>query len=142
MTDGQDGKPLYTLNYDGSADYVNALKLARLLVGMEYTGAGADIDYTLINGDTMIVTNAKEQWTRYTSTAGLMDYNGQFDDDQNQTFSELNQSASDYMAQNIPNMIKNGLDGWDNYVSGLENLGIDEMTEIYQGIVDELFANE
>lgn len=46
------------------------------------------------------------------------------------------------MAQNIPNMIKNGLGGWDSYVSGLENLGIDEMTEIYQGIVDELFANE
>ena len=142
LTQDANGNPLYTLNYDANSDLTNALKMTRMVIGMEYTGAGADLDYTLDNGDTMVVTNAKEQWTRYTSTAGLMDYNGQFDDDQNQTFSELNQSASDYMAQNIPNMIKNGLDGWDSYVSGLENLGIDEMTEIYQGIVDELFANE
>ena len=140
LTEGEDGKPLYTLNYDGSSDITNALKVTRMTVGMEYTGAGADIDYTLDTGDTKVVTDAKTQWTKYTSTASVSDYNGQFDDDQNQTYSDLNQTASDYMAQNIPNLIKNGLDGWDSYVEGLESLGIGDMTEIYQSIIDEMFA--
>ena len=140
MTEGEDGKTLYTLNYDNSSDITNALKTTRMVVGMEYTGAGADIDYTLDTGEGKVVADAKTQWTRYTSTASVSDYNGQFDDDQNQTYSDMSQTASDYMAQNIPNMIKNGLDGWDSYVEGLENLGIDDMTEIYQSIVDELFA--
>ena len=140
MTEGEDGKTLYTLNYDNSSDITNALKTTRMVVGMEYTGAGADIDYTLDTGEAKVVADAKTQWTRYTSTASVSDYNGQFDDDQNQTFSDLNQTASDYMAQNIPNLIKNGLDGWDSYVEGLESLGIGDMTEIYQSIIDEMFA--
>ena len=140
MTEGEDGKTLYTLNYDNSSDITNALKTTRMVVGMEYTGAGADIDYTLDTGEGKVVADAKTQWTRYTSTASVSDYNGQFDDDQNQTFSDLNQTASDYMAQNIPNLIKNGLDGWDSYVEGLESLGIGDMTEIYQSIIDEMFA--
>ena len=139
-TEGEDGKTLYTLNYDNSSDITNDLKTTRMVVGMEYTGAGADIDYTLDTGEAKVVADAKTQWTRYTSTASVSDYNGQFDDDQNQTFSDLNQTASDYMAQNIPNMIKNGLDGWDSYVEGLESLGIGDMTEIYQSIIDEMFA--
>ena len=76
LTQDANGNPLYTLNYDANSDLTNALKMTRMVIGMEYTGAGADLDYTLDNGDTMVVTNAKEQWTRYTSTAGLMDYNG------------------------------------------------------------------
>ena len=142
VSEDPSGKTLYTLTYEDGADFTNALKTLRMTVGMELTGAGADIDYVLDKGNTKVNTDAKTQWTKYTSTASLNDYNGQFTDEENQTFTEVNQTSSDYMAQNIPNLIKNGLDGWDAYVSGLEEMGIDEMTEIYQGIVDEMFANE
>lgn len=31
-------------------------------------------------------------------------------------------------------------DGWDTYVEGLNDLGVDEVTEIYQSVVDGLFG--
>ena len=140
VTEDENGNPVYTLHYDKSSDITNALITVRMIVGKEYTGAGADIEYTLVTGDSTAVTTAKEEWTRYTSTASMMDYNDQMTEDENNTYSEVNTAVSDYMAQNVPSLIKNGLNGWDSYVSGLGNLGIDEVTEIYQGIVDELFV--
>ena len=140
VTEDENGNPVYTLHYDKSSDITNALITVRMIVGKEYAGAGADIEYTLVTGDSTAVTTAKEEWTRYTSTASMMDYNDQMTEDENNTYSEVNTAVSDYMAQNVPSLIKNGLNGWDSYVSGLGNLGIDEVTEIYQGIVDELFV--
>ena len=133
------GNPLYTLNYEDGSDLCNALKPIRLVVGMEYSGAGADIDYTLDRGDATVTADAKTQWTKYISTASVSDYNAQFADEQNELYTSLSQTVNDYMAQNVPVMIKEGLDSWDAYVEGLNSIGIDEMTAVYQEIVDELF---
>ena len=135
----ENGNPLYTLNYEDGSDLCNALKPMRLVVGMEYSGAGADIDYTLDRGDAAVTADAKTQWTKYISTASVSDYNAQFTDEQNELYTSLDQTVNDYMAQNVPVMIKEGLDSWDAYVEGLNGLGIDEMTAVYQEIVDELF---
>ena len=135
----ENGNPLYTQNYEDGSDLCNALKPMRLVVGMEYSGAGADIDYTLDRGDAAVTADAKTQWTKYISTASVSDYNAQFTDEQNELYTSLDQTVNDYMAQNVPVMIKEGLDSWDAYVEGLNGLGIDEMTAVYQEIVDELF---
>lgn len=140
VSEDESGKTVYTLNYNGSADYGNALKLTRMVVGMELTGAGADLDYVLDKGESKTVTAALEQWTQYTSTANMMDYNNQLTEEENKTYTEINQKVSDYMAQKVPSLIKEGLDGWNDYVKGMEELDVDKVTEIYTGVVKKLFG--
>lgn len=69
-----------------------------------------------------------------------MDYNNQFTTEQNDIYSDINQSVNDYMNQNTPNLIKNGLDGWDAYVEGINALHPEELTEVYQEVMDSLFG--
>lgn len=141
ITQDETGKDVYTLNYDTSSDIGGALKFTRMVVGVELTGAGADLDYVLERGDSKVVEDATTQWTKYTSTAGVMDYNNQFTTDQNDTYSKVNQAVTDYMNQNTPTLIKNGLDGWDDYVKGLNDLKPEQLTEIYQDVLDKLSKN-
>ncbi len=140
VSENEDGKTVYTFHYDTSGDLGNALKFTRMVVGAELTGAGADIDYVLDKGETEVQQHATEQWTKYTSTASLYDYNNQFTTEQNEVYSEINQAVNDYMNQNTPNLIKNGLDGWDAYVEAINALHPEELTEVYQEVMDSLFG--
>ena len=140
VSENEEGKTVYTFHYDTSGDIGNALKFTRMVVGAELTGAGADIDYVFDKGESKVQQQATEQWTKYTSTAGLMDYNNQFTTEQNDIYSDINQSVNDYMNQNTPNLIKNGLDGWDAYVEGINALHPEELTEVYQEVMDSLFG--
>ena len=137
---GEDGKDLIRINYDTSSDLANALKFMRLSVGINMTGAGANLDYTLDRGNTEVVDHAIQQFTRYTSTGSVMDYNSRLSEDENEIYGDLNTQVSDYMSQRVPTLIKEGLDGWDEYVEGLEAMDPEQLTEIYQGIVDDLFG--
>ena len=137
---GKDGKRLIALNYEDGADITNALKGTRLGVGLEMTGAGPGLDYTLDKGKSAVSDAAQVQWTKYTNTAGLLDYGGQFTEEESNTFSTINTAVNDYMAQHVPPLIKEGLGGWDAYVSGMSDLGVDEMTQIYQRVMDDLFG--
>ena len=69
-----------------------------------------------------------------------MDYNSRLSEDENEIYGDLNTQVSDYMSQRVPTLIKEGLDGWDEYVEGLEAMDPEQLTEIYQGIVDDLFG--
>ena len=140
VSENEDGKNVYTFHYDTSGDLGNALKFTRMVVGAELTGAGADIDYVFDKGESKVHQLATEQWTKYTSTASLYDYNNQFTTEQNDIYSDINQSVNDYMNQNTPNLIKNGLDGWDAYVEGINALHPEELTEVYQEVMDSLFG--
>ncbi len=140
VSENEDGKTVYTFHYDTSGDIGNALKFTRMVVGAELTGAGADIDYVFDKGESKVHQLATEQWTKYTSTASLYDYNNQFTTEQNDIYSDINQSVNDYMNQNTPNLIKNGLDGWDAYVEGINALHPEELTEVYQEVMDSLFG--
>ena len=140
VSENEEGKTVYTFHYDTSGDIGNALKSTRMVVGAELTGAGADIDYVFDKGESKVQQQATEQWTKYTSTGGMMDYNNQFTTEQNDIYSDINQSVNDYMNQNTPNLIKNGLDGWDAYVEGINALHPEELTEVYQEVMDSLFG--
>ena len=104
------------------------------------TGAGPGLDYTLDKGKSAVSDAAQVQWTKYTNTAGLLDYGGQFTEEESNTFSTINTAVNDYMAQHVPPLIKEGLGGWDAYVSGMSDLGVDEMTQIYQRVMNDLFG--
>ena len=140
VSENEDGKTVYTFHYDTSGDIGNALKFTRMVVGAELTGAGANIDYVLDKGETEVQQHATEQWTKYTSTASLYDYNNQFTTEQNEVYSEINQAVNDYMNQNTPTLIKEGLDGWDAYVEAINALHPEELTEVYQEVMDNLFG--
>ena len=140
VSENEEGKTVYTFHYDTSGDLGNALNIKRMVVGAELTGAGADIDYVFDKGESKVQQQATEQWTKYTSTGGMMDYNNQFTTEQNDIYSDINQSVNDYMNQNTPNLIKNGLDGWDAYVEGINALHPEELTEVYQEVMDSLFG--
>lgn len=135
----ENGNHLYKIEYDASGDMANALKSVRMVAGIEMTGAGADLDYTLDRGNSKVVEHGLQQFTLYTSTANLMNYRDQFTAEENNTYSEINTSVNDYMAQNVPAMVKDGLDGWDAYVEGVNKLGAEKMTKIYQEIMDKLY---
>ena len=140
MSADENGQTVYTLNYDASADVGNALRFGRMLAGMEMTGAGVDLDYTLVRGNSMVVDKAVEEWTRYTSTADVMDYNPLMTEEENAEYSSLYTPLNQYMEQTVPTLIKEGLGGWDEFVSRLENTyHSDDLVAIYQAVLDRLF---
>ena len=136
----ENGGTVYTMNYDMSADIGNALHFGRLIVGKEMTGAGADLDYTLVRGNTMIVDKSVQEWTRYTSTGSVIDYNSLMTEEENAEYSSLFTPLNEYMSQNVPTLIKEGLGGWDEFVDDIQNTYHDaDLVAIYQGILDRLY---
>ena len=136
----ENGGTVYTMNYDMSADIGNALHFGRLIVGKEMTGAGADLDYTLVRGNTMIVDKSVQEWTRYTSTGSVIDYNSLMTEEENAEYSSLFTPLNEYMSQNVPTLIKEGLGGWDEFVDDIQNTYHDaDLVAIYQAIFDRLF---
>lgn len=140
ITDGEDGKEIITLHYPRNIDIASALKLQRLAVGMQMTGAGPDLDYIFVDeGKTQVQRQSEQLYTRYTNTASLLDFDSSMTAEESNRYSEVNTAVNDYMAQKVPTLIKEGLDGWDQYVSGVNNLGVQDVTDIYQDVVDRLF---
>lgn len=140
VSQDEDGKTQYVMTFDTSGDIGGALRFMRLAVGIEMTGSGPNLDYTIDKGQSKVITDGLEQYALYVNSAAVTDYNAQFTDEQNETYGDIYTSVYDYMSQHTPDLIKNGLDGWDTYVEGLNDLGVDEVTEIYQSVVDELFG--
>ena len=139
VSEGTDGKRLITLNYNVDDDMTGAMTFGRLAVGIEMTGSGDNLDYTVDKGRKKVTEEALEKYSRFVNTAAVGDYNAMFTEEDNDTYGTVNTAVNDYMAQHVPALIKNGLDGWDAYVSGVEAQGTEEMTAIYQRIMDELF---
>jgi hypothetical protein len=139
ITQGEDGKEDIVIRYDTSSDLSNALKICRVPAGIEMTGAGANLDYTLDRGNTKVVTDALATFSKYTSTGGVTDLNSQFSEEQNEIYSKYSTSISDYMNQTVPTLVKDGLDGWDAYVEKFDSLHVDDINQIYQEVVDKLY---
>ena len=140
-TVGEDGKKLFTFNYDTTGDIGGALRFMRMVIGMEYTGAGADIDYSFDKGSTKVVDQSVSAWTKYTNTADVSDFQSQFTSEQNDVYTDTQQVVYDYMCQHVPALLKEGLDGWDAYVSGVDALNPGQLTEVYQQVSDALYGD-
>ncbi len=139
LEEGEDGKTVIKLNYDATADIANAVKPMRMLGCVEMTGSGPNLDYTIDKGLAKVTQHAYDQWTIYTSTAGVMDYDDLLSEEDSKTLGKINTYVNDYMSQALPGLIKDGLGDWDTYVKKIDKYGPDKVTAIYQKTLDQLF---
>lgn len=140
IEEGEDGSKEIVMSYPNDSDYANALRATRLTVGRDMTGSGANLDYALDDGKAEVTYRTLEQFTRYTSTADLLQYTDRMTPDESDVYSSVSANMLDYVAQEVPKMIKNGTGDWDTYVETLEGIGIDDVTEAYQRIMDDLYG--
>lgn len=140
IEEGEDGSKEIVMSYPNDSDYANALRATRLTVGRDMTGSGANLDYTLDDGKAEVTYRTLEQFTRYTSTADLLQYTDRMTPDESDVYSSVSANMLDYVAQEVPKMIKNGTGDWDTYVETLEGIGIDDVTEAYQRIMNDLYG--
>ena len=128
----ENGNPLYKMNYDMTADICGSITFGRLVVGIEKTGVGPNLEYTLDKGESKVMADALSKWATYVSTANLSDYTTRMSSDDNEVYADVSTQLTDYVAQAVPEMIVGGLDGWDAYVEKVQSYGVDEVSEIYE----------
>lgn len=131
-----------TITYESSVPFDTRLHTAltgqRLGTYLQIEG-NIDLGYTLGKGFSNNVTNAITQWTKYTDSGFLYSYTPLMDDTQSATYSKIFTYVTDYMNQALPQMIKQGVGSWDDYVKKLEKYGPTKVTDIYQDIMDDIF---
>ena len=93
-------------------------------------------------GERKVTSDTKEQWITFTNTGSTMDYNARLSEEETDTYNKINNTINDYMAQTVPKLIKEGLSGWDDYVSKIDSYDPEPMCEIYQKYVDEVRSLE
>ena len=132
----------YTIQWliDPSAELSNGTKGNRL-VGLVITGHPEDNHYNFVTGRQKVTDNTINQWVTYTSTGSALDYNGRFTDEESKQYDKINNALNDYMSQALPQMIKNGLDGWDEYVAKVNEYDPKPMIEVYQKYVDQVMED-
>ena len=91
----------------------------------------------LDRGYANILNDALDHWTTYKSTGYILDYNPLMTEADSATYNKINTYVNDYMSQAVPEMIKNGLDGWDNYTITLNKYGPAQVTNVYQELIKQ-----
>ena len=132
----------FTIHYlvDPSSELSNATKGNRFML-MQLTGHPEDGHYTMETGRQMVTDRTIDLWVSYYSTGLAMDYNGRFTDEENKQYDKINNTLNDYMAQTLPTLIKNGLDGWDEYVAKINEYDPEPMNQVYQKYVDQVMED-
>ena len=128
----ENGEPVYHMNYDMTADITGSITFARMCVGIEKTGVGPDLGYTLDKGESKVQADALEKWAAYVSTANLSDYTMRLSSEENEEYANVNTQLTDYINQAVPKLITDGLSGWDEYVEKVNSYGVDRISEIYE----------
>lgn len=126
-----DGVNHYTLAVDGSLEVANAIKTLRMSTNLFLQG-GSGVGYTFDRGYSGVKQHAIEQWGLYAGTAAIRDYNGLLTPEDMAAYNKTRNYVNDHMSQTVPSLIKNGLDGWDDYCAKLEKYGPGKVTDIYQ----------
>lgn len=138
--DNDDGT--FTIQYllDSTSELHNATAICRMEM-LALSGHPEDGHYNIETGNAAVTQRTLDLWVTYTSTGQATDYNGRLTDEENKTYDDINNAVNDYMAQELPKLIKNGLDGWDDYVAGIEKIDPQPAVEIYQHYVDQVMNN-
>ena len=129
-TTREDGVNEYKLLIDTTGDLGNAVKSCRLSIGYGMSG-NEEWGYTFDRGLNMINQKAIDLWAKYTSTGSAMDYPRLFSVKEAEMNNKFNAVSNDYLPTKLPGLIMNGLDGWDDYCKGIEDLKADELLKIY-----------
>jgi hypothetical protein len=83
-----------------------------------------------------VVQHAYKVWAQYLNTGSVLDYTGLLTPEETDAYNKVSTQVNDYVAQNLPKVIKEGMGNWDGYVEGLEKLDPDSVTEYLQKYVD------
>lgn len=126
----------YTSNVPTSEDVYLAIKAFRMATNQAIIG-NEDKGYTVDQGTSNLVDEAMDIWTQYSNDGYILDYNSLFSDKESSDYAKINTYINDYMGQAVPDMILNGLDGWDTYVGKLNKYNPDSITDMYQIIIDK-----
>lgn len=130
-----DGIKTYVMHVDNSTQLNNALKCQRFLTSYGLTAHTGN--YNIAKGWSKVTTNANNEWTCYSNDGYILEYSGLFDPEDSNVYSKTSTYIQDYMGQKVPEMIKNGLDGWNEYCAKLNKYAPEKITGIFQKYLGE-----
>jgi hypothetical protein len=126
-----DGKKVWrTMNDTGDLVVLDGTRMA---IGLR--PANNDEETVAVVGP-KVVQHASKVWAQYLNTGSVLDYRGLMAPEESDAYNRVSTMVDDYVAQNLPNVIKGGMDNWDAYVEGLEKLNPNSVTEYLQKYVD------
>ena len=136
VTTGDNGKKEIKLNVDPSSDLFTAVKAMRLGIGMGCSAHPDDESYTVDQGQDKIVEDSQRLFAMYTNTGNILPYTAFFTEEETDTYNKINNTMNDYLYQEIPQLIKNGLGGWDEYVEKVKSFEPEKVSAIVQQYVE------
>ena len=136
IVENTEGKLTYVVTVPQSSELGNAVKLNRISTSISFYGKTGE--YEIDFGYNTVTQIAIDLWTMYENTGYILDYNSLFNEEQSSLYSKTNTYINDTMGVQVPNLIKNGLDGWEVYVSKVSKYGPERVSTIYQEILDEI----
>ena len=104
---------------------------------MSGCGSGGDVDYAVDYGYDKVMQDAIDAYGKYVNTGSIFPYMGKMNDEESDTYNKIDTALKDYTYIAVPDMIKNGLDGWDEYVEKVNTYDVETACDIYQKYVDE-----
>ena len=137
-TTDEEGKTLYKINITPESGLlIDAFKLNRVINRLQLTGHG-DVDYSIDRGYDKVTTDAQNAHDRYIDTGSLTMYSSLLSEEEATEASKINTALYDYTNQEVPKLIKNGLDGWDAYVEKVEEYDVETVCGYYQPYIDQI----
>ena len=134
VSTGDDGNPLYTQLIPLEDAVGGAVTATRLCVGLQLNGNSDD--YTIERGESAVLKHAYELWTKYEDTGSASDYTSLLSAKDSQTWSATQTKVTDYMSQNLPQVIQ-GKMTWEDYVAGMEANDPSSVCELLQKQIDK-----
>ena len=129
IEDNGDGRDKIVMSVDQSDPASNALRSMRISVGR---GKSSMTDeYVPDNGRPEVIQASIENWMAYTATGYLADYDQLLSTEESEIKAKTTTNVTDVINQTVPGLIKNGLDGWDDYCESLAVYEPEEICEIY-----------
>ena len=138
--ENEDGTITYRTQFASGNDVGNAVRCGRLGIGYGMTG-NTDGSYHVEYKDTpKVVADAKSCFAMYENTASTLDYSKMMSDEDGDAYNKTANYLLDVISQNLPDLVKNGLNGWDSYVTMVNKYDPDAVTEILQKYVDRVYG--
>jgi hypothetical protein len=132
----EDGKTIYRNTSFSGTDLSSAIRGQRLSARFLTYGSDEyehDRGYSKVDND-----GVKVQWKRYGNPGYIFDYNKIMDEDQSSLHAKTNTHINDAMAIEVPALIKEGLSGWNVFVTKINKYGPSRVTDVYQSIFEKI----
>jgi hypothetical protein len=130
----ENGVTIYERMVNGSDPLAEALIGQRLTMGLRIAGTGND--YRIDTKNPTVNSKAVQEWNRYENKGGILDYITLLNAEESEAYQKVLTLVTDYQQQNLPGLVLQGLDGWDDYVDGIQRLEPDSVVEHLQKYVD------